>query len=1096
MSPHSRISATDLAAALGQHFPPTPQQAEVIESPLGPTLVVAGAGAGKTETMSARVVWLVANGLVEPDQVLGLTFTRKAAQQLNQRIRRRLQTLAQPELLRQLDPSGKLKKTLEAIAPSISTYDSFAGNIIREFGLLAPVEPDARLINTSEYIQLAQEVVADYHGDLPDQDSLARVVNKVITLDSELTQQVLSCAEVREESESFRRTIEEAPKAARQRDNLNQTMQKAYDAQQHRVMYLELVERLRAELHCRRLSTFGLQMATAADLAKRYPVVGTTLRRRYRVVMLDEYQDTSHAQRVLLSHLFGQGQDEDLSVTAVGDPMQAIYGWRGATAANLNQFITDFPHGDGSDAEKKQLTVSWRNPGKVLELANRISDDVFASSPEGRTVNRLESGSAEDGGLQFGFYRTFGEEREAVADFMEEKYRAAQRCDSSFSAAVLVRKNAHIAPIADALRQRGIPVEVVGLGGLLSIPEIEDLLGLANLLVNPGDSPSALRVLAGPMVGLGAADILALSRRAKNLSARAQGETDYLSEPVGDGDDSAIKRLRENIEHARPTDSMLAAGLGDVLADLGEKERYSEEGYRRLAKFSALLRHLRSRGLGRNITDIFADIIQLTGLRTELLSRENPRAEGATGTVHLQRFMDEVGNFSDIPGAHLGSFLNYCRLAKEYDRGLNPGEVISRSDRVQILTVHKAKGLEWHHVAVLHADSRNYGVNQVSTWVKAADKVPTIERPGEPLPKGTPVLGDTSGNRKEIEDAINAFTDEVKEAEQQENDRLFYVAVTRAEQSLSVSAAAWDEHARRAKPGTPHRFLEILQHHFPEAQKSWYQGGEQESEVETPPELVEEGIFPQLQVDDSHQRVWADIRAALEGNLPELGSQELHRQWEADAEALIEEYRQQQHPVVDVPLNIELTASDLVNMRRNSEWFARRLLRPVPFKPQSFAKRGTQFHQWIENFFGSTALIDETELPGADELIDGSTFPELRDAFIHSRWASLQPAYVEQAFDLYLGQHIIHGRMDAVFHNSDGSWTIVDWKTGHIPQGDEMKSASIQLAVYKLAWEEICQRRGEKNPDVSAIFHYVKPNRSIEPDRLYSRSDLERMLGD
>lgn len=115
----SRISPIALSNALGQEFPPTEQQAAVIGADPGPMLVVAGAGAGKTETMAARVVWLVANGLATPEQVLGLTFTRKAAQQLSQRIRRRLGVLAGIDGLRDIDPTGKLGDALQAITPTV-----------------------------------------------------------------------------------------------------------------------------------------------------------------------------------------------------------------------------------------------------------------------------------------------------------------------------------------------------------------------------------------------------------------------------------------------------------------------------------------------------------------------------------------------------------------------------------------------------------------------------------------------------------------------------------------------------------------------------------------------------------------------------------------------------------------------------------------------------------------------------------------------------------------------------------------------------------------------------------------------------------------
>ena len=148
-----------LSQYLGDEFPPTDQQAAIIGAQPGPLLVVAGAGAGKTETMASRVVWLVANGYVRPEEVLGLTFTRKAAQELGKRIRKRLERLAGNEqLVRRLDPTGQLAENLTAIAPTVSTYDSYAGSLIREYGLLVPVEPDARLITDAELHSIAWDL--------------------------------------------------------------------------------------------------------------------------------------------------------------------------------------------------------------------------------------------------------------------------------------------------------------------------------------------------------------------------------------------------------------------------------------------------------------------------------------------------------------------------------------------------------------------------------------------------------------------------------------------------------------------------------------------------------------------------------------------------------------------------------------------------------------------------------------------------------------------------------------------------------------------------------------------------------------------------
>ncbi len=155
----STITAGRIAAALGLPEP-TDEQTRVIEHPPGPLLVVAGAGSGKTETMAARVVWLVANGHVAADQVLGLTFTRKAAAELGRRISVRLQRLRSTGLV---EPAGDVETIA---APTVSTYHAYAGRLVREHGLRLGIEPDSRLLSEAAAWQLAHEVVTAYDGPL------------------------------------------------------------------------------------------------------------------------------------------------------------------------------------------------------------------------------------------------------------------------------------------------------------------------------------------------------------------------------------------------------------------------------------------------------------------------------------------------------------------------------------------------------------------------------------------------------------------------------------------------------------------------------------------------------------------------------------------------------------------------------------------------------------------------------------------------------------------------------------------------------------------------------------------------------------------
>src|ERR1700677_2132847 len=358
----ARYSPAELARALGV-FPPTAEQAAVIAAPPGPLVVIAGAGAGKTETMAARVVWLVANGYAEPGQVLGLTFTRKAAGQLLRRVRSRLARLAGIGL------GLTTAVDLEALGtPTVSTYHAFAGSMLRDYGLLLPVEPDNRLLSETELWQLAFDVVSRYGGELRTDKTPAAVTSMVLRLWGQLAEHLVDTRQLCDTHMELERLVHTLPAGPFQRDHgPNQWLLRLLSTQTERAELVPLLDALHDRMHAAKVMDFGLQMASAARLAAAFPQVGADLRDRYRVVLLDEYQDTGHAQRVALSSLFGGGVDDGLALTAVGDPIQSIYGWRGASATNLPRFSAVFPRSDGTPAPVLELRTSWRHPPRALQ---------------------------------------------------------------------------------------------------------------------------------------------------------------------------------------------------------------------------------------------------------------------------------------------------------------------------------------------------------------------------------------------------------------------------------------------------------------------------------------------------------------------------------------------------------------------------------------------------------------------------------------------------------------------------------------------------------------------------------------------------------
>ncbi|WP_139123191.1 ATP-dependent helicase, partial [Cellulosimicrobium cellulans] len=511
-APAPTLSATRIADLLGRPRP-TPEQVEVIEAPLEPTLVVAGAGSGKTETMAARVVWLIANELVAPDAVLGLTFTRKAAGELAERVQTRLAQLGRAR--------GTATSALTLLdRPTVATYNAYAASLVADHGLRVGIEPGARLLGEAQQWQLASEVVESWDEDLGTDRAVSTVVAAVLGLSGALGEHLLEPQDARERLAEIAETLDGLPLGPRQKARTKEVAKLVGDVAE-RVRLLDVVAEYRRRKRATDSLDFGDQVALAARLAREVPVVGATERARFRVVLLDEYQDTSHAQVELLAGLFGGGH----AVTAVGDPHQSIYGWRGASAGGLARFPDRFRRDDGVPAAVHYLSTSWRNDAAVLGAANVTSAPLRGDGDAGGSVAVPPLSLRPDAGpgaVSAHVAATAEEEAAAVAEFVAARWRPAGAPGGRVTAAVLCRKRSQFAAVEVALRRRGLPVEVVGLGGLLTTPEVVDVVTLLEAVHDPSRGDALVRLLTGPRVNLGAADLHALGSRAADL-ARLDG---------------------------------------------------------------------------------------------------------------------------------------------------------------------------------------------------------------------------------------------------------------------------------------------------------------------------------------------------------------------------------------------------------------------------------------------------------------------------------------------------------------------------------------------------------------------------------------------
>nr|WP_223190177.1 ATP-dependent DNA helicase [Streptomyces sp. TRM68416] len=771
-----RITDPDqLKELLGIPF--TPEQMACITAPPAPQVIVAGAGSGKTTVMAARVVWLVGTGQVAPEQVLGLTFTNKAAGELAERVRTALikAGVTDPDVIDPDNPPGE---------PVISTYHAFAGRLLTDHGLRIGLEPTARLLADATRYQLAARVLREAPGPYPALTrTFADLVSDLLALDAELAEHLVRPEALRAYDARLLLTLQGAKLT-------NADLRKVPETAAARRELADLVVRYRAAKRERDLLDFGDQIALSAQLAQ-LPEVGRILREEFRVVLLDEYQDTSVAQRILLAGLFGGGTGHP--VTAVGDPCQAIYGWRGASVANLDDFPEHFAHADGRPATRQALSENRRSGGRLLDLANGLAEPLRAMHA-GVEALRPAPGAERDGIVRCALLRTHAEEIDWVADSIAHLVNTGK---APGEIAVLCRTATDFAEIQGALVARDVPVEVVGLSGLLHLPEIADLVAVCEVLQDPGANASLVRVLTGPRWRIGPRDLALLGRRARLL----------VSHTRVDGDDDPDRRLAEAVEGVDPAEVISLADALDTFLETpldgaGDDDGlpFSPDARVRFARLAAELRDLR-RSLSDPLMDVLHRVLAVTGLEVELSA--SPHALAARRRETLSNFLDVAASFAAGDGeATLLAFLGFLRTAAQYEKGLD-NALPGGENTVKVLTAHKSKGLEWDVVAVPGLVTGTFPSSQGREKWTSQGKVLPHELRGDADTLPDVEAWDARG--------LKAFHEAMKDHQHTEERRLGYVTFTRPRSLLLGSGHWWGPSQKR--PRGPSDFLKDLHDH-------------------------------------------------------------------------------------------------------------------------------------------------------------------------------------------------------------------------------------------------------------------------------------------
>ena len=1056
----------ELSEALGIGF--SGQQLAAITAPLAPGVVIAGAGSGKTTVMAARVVWLVGSGAVRPEQVLGLTFTRKAAGELSHRVRT---ALARAGVL-----GGEDGEEL------VLTYDAFAGRLVAEHGLLLGLEDGWRMITGAARFRLAARVVADAPGPWQYLSRLRpdSITQRVLELASDLRSHLVEPARLADQAAAFLAQLDGAPT---NRGKPYAALERSRAVAGERLELARLVvayEELKQELG---YVEFADQMAWAARLATEVPSVPRALRQEFAVVLLDEYQDTSAAQATLLRGLFS-GPDADGGrghpVTAVGDPCQAIYTWRGAAASNILGFAGDFPTVGGEPAAVYALTVNRRSGQRILDAANDVAGPIRSDPALAATGLDLDLVCPPDtpaAELEVAEFATWPDELGWVADRIAAAHAGGEVRRWS-DIAVLTRRNAHIGQLYAELGARGIPAEIVGLGGLLDLPAIAEVVATLRLLADPGDNPALVRLLTSPRWAIGIADLAGLGRRAVELAGRV---------PRSDGTD-LVQALADTLAGLDPA---RVVSLLEAVSSPGELP-CSARARERLAGFAAEFAALR-RWASESVVDLTVRIIEVLGLEVEL---------GAAGgdPTQLRAFVEAVAGYTDTDGeASLSGLLAWLDAEREYGAGLEQ-VVVSDADSVKLLTVHKAKGLEWDLVLLPALAADVFPTDRVSgNWLRSAAVLPYPLR-GDAA--SVPQLGVTSN------EGFTRFGEALTADQRLSEDRLAYVAVTRARRRLVGTSHVWAP--QLARPRRRSDYLEALLRHAGVVAPA--------PEVPEVNPLAGEAIrlWPALgELADQQRRAEAAalVRAAREagaggrvevpGSVPledpgrpeklghpdesgqpegfgQLDDSEQAAQWRRWASVLLAEARAA--GAASVPAAEYLSVTGVARLRHDPQGYAADRVRPMPRLVGAEQRAGIAFHRWLEHrFAGQASLVDDLE-PGAEEVDEA-----LVRAFLTGPYADAQPVAVEVPFTLALGGELVRGRIDAVFPGSGRyRYQVVDWKTGRAAAADPL-----QLAHYRLAWAELA---GVDVAEVDAVFCEVGTGAVIRPGALPDRAGLEALV--
>ena len=942
---------------------PSPEQQAILDIGLRPIRVRAGAGTGKTTTVALVIANLVRHHEMDPEEILGVTFTNKAAAELAERVADYM-----PDTV---DPSRQAE---------IHTYHGFAAQVLSEFGALAGVDNRAKVITPTFARQLMSDTFHHrtyHHLDITHTSDL----DKTRRLGDRLGDHLLLPEDL----------VAEAPAEPN-------------DTWARRLEMAETLMAFNADKRRLRVVDYSDLVTLSARLLAGHPELARAIRDRYRVVVLDEYQDTNPAQRVLLNTIF----DDGFPVIAVGDEDQTIYEWRGASAENFTLFPAHFLDADGSAARQKGLRLNRRSAQGILDIANRVRQEA---NPDADLLEAVDRDAVAEVSTYWAGDAL--EEAEWIARRFEELHDMGEAWSDM---AVLFRKNKDFAVVVDAMARHEIPVEVANIGGLLSVPEVAELRAWLSILDNPEDSPSLLQILLGSRYRLGLADLAPLTRW---LAAQELDDSE-------DSDEPTPVTLLEAIEMA------------------GEVDGLRPEAREALSSFLEVYREALIEGQGLTLVETLRLILDRTRAWQDIEAL--PPTPRLTARLNVYRLLDVAEDWSPLSGRPSArAFLEYLDLMEQEPAEELDSARLSGEDAVTLVTVHRAKGLEWETVALPALTRGNFPAKsgQFEDPVRFPEHLPVELRIDETLGD----LPDDDENRR----------DYLRSRHESQEWRVAYVAVTRAKRRLLASGAYWYGLPEpTVNPYEPSPLFDLIA-------ESPLCRDEGRAEQGPRPDLLRPPLA-QSGPDPLFPSGWEQaVRDAIvdpgrvDDLAKELGLSHAYEETVSDLRDRLFAMEEIEEDPAETTETVSVTG--LVTYAQCPKRFYWTAVDPLPRRHNPATTRGTEVHRRIELHQRGVAPLEPIGEAVYDRAADESDDGEEDrrpgrgfHAYLGSRFADGRAALVEAPFSLELGRgYRVRGRIDAIYA-TDGSWEVVDFKSGR-PNDDP--SRLVQLQAYALAAREV-----------------------------------------